>query len=760
MLRKIIIALGSLAMLAATLAAPTVPQALAQTSPGLKLITDFRVTHSSDDKYPHVVAFGNEVYASGNADQSSAFVWSKAVTATGFPSPTELGAAGGKPDYSSTSIARGLDGSIYVAWVNQPSRTIYLRQRNPAGTWGAARIVDRDSSFPVTPEVSVSSTGQIFVAWRIPDSPIYYRRSSDGGVTWTPTVGVGDKNAFASLIGLAAGPNGAMGVTFTAGEGDNLQIFVGLWDGTSFAVERATNLGADYADSTISFGPTGKVYVAWRGVADSGGNAGVFYAERDAAGGWPRSRLVGGKIHGAVTISADEMGNLHFTWIAQPSGANVVNYAFYPVNGDLTGPITSGYSGVIFNARGFGHVSNNAYNHVVAEEFTGTTPQMRYSLFQGHMTIFGGSPVIENGAPRTGVGTGSTVQVSFPNVAGTPDQLRYAWNRAPTDADAWQTYSTTMRLAVPTSIISSTTCTDSVLYTQLRNTTTSQMETTVQSDTIQIDGMVSAGVQIDNLFNHTTGSVAELSNVQGAPGGDAAYTRVPLVYLAVRPQGDCSGLATLSIGSTPTTVENSYALTATGFQGVVPLPNLMNLTPGKVPFYVRVTDGVGNVQAYPFDVILDEDKPVLDLLNPGTLTVTDSPSGDVLQNLTFTNLKVTDGTYVASDPDPNRHFWGLWIANSRDAVNNPVSAGLKWTVVKAPASVAVPSTAAGGIDYTVTIKNWSLATGLTRAQMTPGDYFIYIRFLDAAGNPTDAYLETLASSQMNLAKTYLPLTVR
>ena len=265
MLRKIIIALGSLAMLAATLAAPTVPQALAQTSPGLKLITDFRVTHSSDDKYPHVVAFGNEVYASGNADQSSAFVWSKAVTATGFPSPTELGAAGGKPDYSSTSIARGLDGSIYVAWVNQPSRTIYLRQRNPAGTWGAARIVDRDSSFPVTPEVSVSSTGQIFVAWRIPDSPIYYRRSSDGGVTWTPTVGVGDKNAFASLIGLAAGPNGAMGVTFTAGEGDNLQIFVGLWDGTSFAVERATNLGADYADSTISFGPTGKVYVAWRG---------------------------------------------------------------------------------------------------------------------------------------------------------------------------------------------------------------------------------------------------------------------------------------------------------------------------------------------------------------------------------------------------------------------------------------------------------------------------------------------------------------
>ena len=760
MLRKIFIALGSLAMLAATLAVPKAPQALAQADLGLSLITEFRVPDSTDVKFPHVTAFSNQVYVSGNANRASAFVWAKEVTAIGFPGPTEVGAAGGQPDFSSTSIARGPDGSIYVAWVNQPSRTIYLRQRNPAGTWGATRTVDRDSSFPVAPEVGVSSTGQIFVAWRIPDAQARFSRSSDGGVTWTSATTVSDAVAFSSQIGLSGGPNGSMGLTFTAGEADSLQIFVGLWNGASFAVTRITTLGADYADSSITLAPNGRIYAAWRGVDSSGGNSGVFYAERTADGNWPRVRLASGKVSGTVNVHADEDSSLHFAWIAMPSGSNRPNYAFKPADGPIRGPLASS-SGTIFNARSFASVFNSAYNHVVLEEFSGTHVYTRYVLFRASASTFGGSPVIENGATRVGVGIGNTVQVNFPNVGGAPDQLRYAWNRAPTDTDAWQTYSTTVRLAVPTSIISSTMCTDSVLYTQLRNTTTSQLETTVQSDTIQIDGIVSAGVQVDNLFNHTTGSVAELSNVQGAPGGDAAYTRVPLVYLAVTPQGDCSGLATLSVGSTPTTIENSYALTPTGFQGVVPLPNLINLTPGKVPFSVRITDGVGNVQAYPFDVILDEDKPVLDLLNPGTLTVTANLFSDVLQHLTFTNPKVSDGTYVASDPDPNRHFWGLWIANSPDAVANPVAAGLKWTVVKAPASVAVPGTAAGSTDYTVTIKNWSLAAGLSRTQMTPGDYFIYIRFLDAAGNPTDAYLETrIAFSQMNLAKTYLPLVVR
>ena len=399
MLRKIFIALGSLAMLAATLAAPKAPQALAQTDSGLSLIAEFRVPDSTDVKYPHVTAFGSQVYVSGNANRASAFVWAKEVTAVGFPGPTELGAAGGQPDFSSTSAARGPDGSIYVAWVNQPSRTIYLRQRNPAGTWGATRIVDRDSSFPVAPEVGVSSTGQIFVAWRIPDSSVRFSRSSDGGVSWTTAATVSDAAAFASQIGLSGGPNGSMGVTFTAGEGDNLHIFVGLWNGASFTVTRITTLGADYADSSITLAPNGRIYAAWRGVDDAGGDSGVFYAERMADGNWPRVRLASGKVSGTVNVRADEDGSLHFAWIAAPSGANRPYYAFKPADGPVRGPVASS-SGTIFNSRSFASVFNSAYNHVVLEEFSGSHVYTRYALFRASVSTFGGSPVIENGADR------------------------------------------------------------------------------------------------------------------------------------------------------------------------------------------------------------------------------------------------------------------------------------------------------------------------------------------------------------------------
>jgi hypothetical protein len=552
-----------------------------------------------------------------------------------------------------------------------------------------------------------------------------------------------------------------MGITYTGADGDNLQIFAGLWNGSAFTVQRVTSTGADYADSSISISPDGKVYVAWRGVDESGGNSGVFYAERTASGSWPRSRLASGKVLGTVSVNADEAGSLHFTWIAQPSGSNQVHYAFKPANGLPRGPLASGNGGTLFNARGFGSVSDSSYNHAVNEEFTGVGLRTRYSLFQANVVAFGAEPVVENGAARVRLGTGNTVQVTFRNVVGSPNQIRYAWNRTPTDADTWQTFTTTMRLEVPTSIVDSAVCGASTLYTQLRNTTTNQVESTARSVSVQVDGKVAATVQIDNALNHVAGSTAELSDIEGAPGGDPNYTRVPLVYLSVTPQGDCSGLASLGVGATPTTAEATYSLTSAGFQGIVPLPNLANLGPGKVIFYVLISDGAGNVRNYPFEIIIDEDSPALNMDNPGTVTAVADVAGDVLQDLTFTNINVRDDTYDPEDADPNRRFWGVWMANSPEPVSDPLAAGLKWTVLKVPPSVAVPNAAAGGTDYRATVQDWSLATGLSGAQLTSGDYYIYVRFLDAAGNPTADYLRvTIASSQMEPAETHLPMTLR
>jgi hypothetical protein len=81
-------------------------------------------------------------------------------------------------------------------------------------------------------------------------------------------------------------------------------------------------------------------------------------------------------------------------------------------------------------------------------------------------------------------------------------------------------------------------------------------------------------------------------------------------------------------------------------------------------------------------------------------------------------------------------------------VSNPASdTNLRWQ----PLAVT-------GDSGTFTLNKWSLATGLPSASVTPGDYFVYVRFLDGAGNPTSGVI----SSTINLTEIiqpaiYLPL---
>jgi hypothetical protein len=731
MLRTTIIALCSLAMLAATLAAPLIPLARAQTDSGLRLLSEFIIPGSREVKFPHVVAARGQVTVTGNANRQSALVWTKPASAEAFGTPVDLGPAEDQPDFSTTSVAVGPDGSTWVAWINQPARAIYLRQRNPQGQWGPRRTVDTSSGFPVNVELTVASNNQIFVAWRDPDRPIRYRFSSDGGENWSSRRDVSDVVAYGSPLGLAAGPSGQVGVTFTAGAGDRLQIFVGLWNGNSFNTSRVSASGADWADSTITFAPNGRPLVAWRGVENSGGNSGAFFSEQQPDGAWPRSRLVGGKIEGQVSIDADELGNLHMAWVGEPSGNRTVFYAFKPSTAAFRGPIASGDSGALFNSRAAGSVADATYAHMVTEEFNGGRLETRYSLFSADAVSFGGEPIVNDGAGVVAPAADGTVKLTFRSLQGNPNQLRWRWGAPPTDAasdsNSWQNLAADLRIPVPDAIRNNTTCQPARLYTQLRNTGSNTVEQEARSVQVNLDGVVEASAYNENPFTRGSAQLIEenaaLAAVEGAPGGAPNYTRVPLTWVNVVADTDCSGITSAGIGASADKIEQTLLIEGDSYQGLVVLPDLANLKPGPVPFVVRVTDGAGNVRVFDLEVILDETKPVL---NGGSITATGNPDGDLLQDLSFNNIDVSDSQYPGG-------FWGVWIANAVEQVADPLNdASLQWSVLKAP--VARP-----GGDFI--IEGWSLATGLTREQLQAGeDYFIYIRFLDGAGNPTDSFI--------------------
>ncbi|MFV9503388.1 MAG: sialidase family protein [Oscillochloridaceae bacterium umkhey_bin13] len=763
-LRKTVLILASLAMLAASFALPSTQRIQAQTQePDVRLLFETIIPDSIDTKYPHVIAIRDLVMVGGSANRTSAFVWSKTALGRNFGSPFALGPANGQPDYSSTAIGRGFNDQIWAAWIDQPTKRVWVRQFVD-GTWGPGRVIDSGAPFPVTPSIGISGDGTIMVAWRVPDQPISYRISTDGGNNWSPRAFVSGLEAYGSQFTVAGGPGSNLAISYTAGEAGLLQIFAAFWTGTGFRNERVSPRDSNYADSSMTFLRNGTAIVAYRGVEETGRNSGVLYHERQPDGTWPRSQIVPGRVVGNVSVNADEGDNLHFSWTAQPRGGNELYATFKPAAAGPFAPIASSNRGALFNSRGYGSIDDGAYNHVVAEEFTGVGLRTRYALFQGRALIFGGNPTIERRLQaRT---PDNTITVTFTNIQGSPNQVRYSWNTPPTDATPWVAFRSTMAIPVPTELFDNTTCLPSTIYTQLRNSTTNQIEPEPRSATVELDGVVEVNVQLQNPFT-VTSQEAELARVAGAPAGAPLHTRVPLIYLNVTPESDCNGLTSMGIGSSREQMEATYLLEEDGYEGIVALPNLRNLREGPVPFVVRVNDGAGNSRFFDYSAFFDETPPIL---NPelGTVTASASSKGDLLQDLSFNEIQVVDqaGTGAGFRDAEGRQFWGLWIANSLDPLDDPINApGLNWLVVTPPPGMTNRTTNRS----TFTIRDWSLASGLSEQalredRIREGDDFetlIYVRFLDGAGNPSNEYLTiTVAGSELVRPRTVMPLVSR
>jgi hypothetical protein len=488
--------------------------------PDPSFVEQFRVSGVTEVKFPHIAAADERVHLAANINQADAAYWQKTATADSFGTPENLGVAEDQPDYSTTSIAVGADGLLAYVWVNQPERTIYLRTKAPDESWASARTVARGQSFPVTPEVIIDAAGAITVAWRNPDQPISYRRTTDRGATWGAITRASTKVAI-NAPALAAGLTGELALTYTAGDGAFLQTFVGIWNGSRFVEERLSRQNSDYADPTITILPNGRLLAAWRGIAESGSLSGVFVGERQTDGSWQQRQLIGGTVTGKPSIIADADGVLHVVWTGLVGGTYRLWYAVRAVDGTWTDPVTAPSSGgQIFNAAAaVGDDADGArYLHAVSEDFQGDFIYLRAYRFDSgirQQVAVAGRPIIAQDATRSAA---DTFDVTFTEVAGNPTEVRARWGTPPTDADAWQPYSTTLTVAAP--VAHSTACETLTLFTQLRRGST--LQTSAASDTIVRD----QAVQV---------------SVSAAPeDGAAGYTNDAQAHWRIDDAGECS----------------------------------------------------------------------------------------------------------------------------------------------------------------------------------------------------------------------------
>jgi hypothetical protein len=357
-------------------------------------------------------------------------------------------------------------------------------------------------------------------------------------------------------------------------------------------------------------------------------------------------------------------------------------------------------------------------------------------------------PVIEGGAAITNK---HTVSLSFTSTSGAPDQIRWHWGSPPsdtvTDSSGWVSFANVLNVAVPITLLDSASCAPATLYTQVRNASIGLVESPPGHDSIIIDTLIQDTEQVENphllhpgAFTAATSAFPADVSGDGASDGDPGYTRDPMFYLAVDGSSDCSGLQTVGVGRDAAHILNPFTIVNNRFVNVLPFSG--SPTPGVVTVAVQVQDRAGNIGTTMHALVYDIINPTW---NSGTLTVGSAdPQATILTRLTFTGMNVFDDMYPGG-------FWGVWVANSRQQVADPLAdTSLFWI----PMKVVQPAA-----SFTTT--NWSLATGLPASSITPGTYYVYVRVLDGAGNPSNKVdTASIVLNTVSYPSIYLPVAQR
>lgn len=778
-IRTLIVLIMLVAVVGATVpaAVPTHAQA------GPSLIVETTLPNSSIVKVPQAATFGNQVHLFAIAEYSGASdgkarVWSKPEAASSFPTSVQVGTASRaniNPDYVNGAIATGPNGEVYTLWIDQAAKIVRVRKRDTAGNWGPIFEVTRNTFFATRPALAVVTGGpqhgRLIAVWRDDSGRdqnnfgIYYTYSDTDGASWAPVTRAFGLKAYQVSVRLATGPNGEVAVTFTRDDPRPLHVMVALWNGSGFSPPVDVNAGDGqvYADSSVAIAD-GRIYVGYRH-----GDSGIFYAEKPIANlldnqPWPRSRLLGEKGDGQVSVSTDAYGNLHITWIRTPVNGgrsqNRLGYAVRLANGTFLGPIESATSGPLFNAWGVSSADSGFYMHVAHEAFDGETPYLRYALFRAPGSPFGSPPLIEGGASRVGGDGRTSITVTFPGLGANPQNVsvRWRWGAPPTDTEndsgGWvllapnATASTTLTVPIPAAFLTANECIPRTLYTQLRRNPDTIIESQAQSASVIIDTAVAARVEVQNPLLYDTSSwYASNFTVRDL---DPGSTPQPQVMLRVIDDGDCSRITRVRVANSSAALAVNSDLDVDGdLTAIVPLPGFTFIPPspdGIYPVVVRVYDSLGNSQTVTKTIRLDRTPPQLSLSGSEVITVTDSPVGDILQDIEF---DLSSATLVEANG-----ILGALIAVSPNAVTNPATAStLQW--------IAVPVNYNGG---QFTVSSWSMANapGVTMATtgVSEQTFYLYIRLIDRAGNIGDTVLETTATSTLSLVRTFLPVTMR
>jgi hypothetical protein len=185
------------------------------------------------------------------------------------------------------------------------------------------------------------------------------------------------------------------------------------------------------------------------------------------------------------------------------------------------------------------------------------------------------------------------------------------------------------------------------------------------------------------------------------------------------------------------------------------------ILPGAHDISVEVADALGNTNKYTNTLIYDPANTDitgsqtntlgLPVLDTGGSVIADD-ANRIIRSLSFQGISVTDNLYGRQANLPQlpigKQFWGVWLANTRSPTATVDDPSLNWYPVRVPTPTS---------SFTVT---WNIFAGLNTPyadlRNRPGDYYVFVRFLDGAGNISTGSLKV----KVTLAAGYAVPSIR
>jgi len=188
--------------------------------------------------------------------------------------------------------------------------------------WTPARRLTWNAGNSEHPAIAVDSTGGLHVVWQdaTPGKGqyLYYKRSTDGGVTWTANKKLTWDSRVPSLPNIAVDPSGSLHLFWHTNDAAYSDIYYkkSTDGGNSWTGNKRLTWTQDNESPEIAVDSSGNLHLAW--YSPLGLNLDTFYRKStDGGSTWTPSKRITftfGQDSAFPVIIADLSGNIHVVW--------------------------------------------------------------------------------------------------------------------------------------------------------------------------------------------------------------------------------------------------------------------------------------------------------------------------------------------------------------------------------------------------------------------------------------------------------------